>query len=203
MIKRSPIGRNMMIVVIAATHLSSENRIMNARTINRIELVYRVARFGFVLALAVLALSALFATGAPVKTDNRSNPNATETDTTSLKQPDKGQIPVAFLISDGAVIIDFCGPWEVFQDVMIPGSEEMPFRLYTVAETKKPIRASGGMQIVPDYTIQNAPPPKVIVIPAQSAPSPAVLEWIKNSSKATDVTCLFAQAHLFWRKPDC
>ena len=95
---------------------------------------------------------------------------------------------MAFLISDGAVVIDFCGPWEVFQDVMIPGSREMPFRLYTVAETKKPIRTSGGMQIVPDYTIQNAPPPKVIVIPAQSDPSPAVLEWIRNASKTTDVT---------------
>jgi transcriptional regulator GlxA family with amidase domain/YHS domain-containing protein len=71
---------------------------------------------------------------------------------------------------------------------MIPGSREMPFRLYTVAETKKPIRTSGGMQIVPDYTIQNAPPPKVIVIPAQSEPSPAVLEWISNASKTTDVT---------------
>src|SRR5947207_3517343 len=44
------------------------------------------------------------------------------------------------------------------------------------------------MQIVPDYTIQNAPQPKVMVIPAQSAPSPAVLEWIKKSSKTTDVT---------------
>ena len=178
----------MMIVVIAATHLLSENRIMNARTINRIELVCGAARFVLLLALGVLALSALFATGAAVKTDNRSNPNAASTDTKSLKPPDKGQIPVAFLISDGAVVIDFCGPWEVFQDVMIPGREEMPFRLYTVAETKKPIRTSGGMQIVPDYTIQNAPPPKVIVIPAQSAPSPEVLEWIRKSSKTTDVT---------------
>src|SRR5947207_8561345 len=44
------------------------------------------------------------------------------------------------------------------------------------------------MQIVPDYTIQNAPLPKVIVIPAQSRPSPAVLEWISKSSKTTDVT---------------
>ena len=132
-----------MIVVIAATHLSLENQVMNARTTNRIEFVCQVARFGFLLALGLLALSALFATGAPVKTDNHSNPNAVATNTTSLKPPDKGQIPVAFLISDGAVVIHFCGPWEVFQDVMIPGSEEMPFRLYTVAETKKPIRASG------------------------------------------------------------
>ena len=177
-----------MIIVIAATTLSSDNRIMNARTINKIDLVYRVARFGFLLALGVLALSALFATGAPVKTDNHSKPVEVTAETGSLKPPDKGQIPVAFLISDGAVVIDFCGPWEVFQDVMIPGSEEMPFRLYTVAETKKPIRTSGGMQIVPDYTIEDAPPPKVIVIPAQSSRSPALLEWLKKSSETTDVT---------------
>ena len=175
-----------MIIVIAAMNLSSENRIMSARTINRIELACLVARFGLLLALGVLALSALFATGAPVKTDNQ--PIKVTIETTSLKPPDKGQIPVAFLISDGAVVIDFCGPWEVFQDVMVPSSEEMPFRLYTVAETKKPIRTSGGMQIVPDYTIEDAPPPKVIVIPAQSSRSPALLEWIKKSSKTTDVT---------------
>jgi len=178
----------MMIVVIAATDLSSENRIMNARTINTIEFVYRAARFGFLLALCVLALSALLARGAPVKTDSPSTQNDVATDLSSLKPPEKGQIPVAFLISDGAVVIDFCGPWEVFHDVTIPGTEETPFRLYTVAETKKPIRTSGGMQIVPDYTIQDAPLPKVIVIPAQSAPSAAVLDWVTKSSKTTDVT---------------
>ena len=142
-------------------------------TLNKMEFVYRLARFGLLLVLGVLALRALFATAAQVKTNDRSNPNEVATATTSLKPPDKGQIPVAFLISDGAVVIDFCGPWEVFQDAMIPSSREMPFRLYTVAETKKPIRTSGGMQIVPDYTIKNAPPPKVIVIPAQSEPSSA------------------------------
>src|SRR5215472_6700064 len=163
---------------------------MNARlhTINKIEFVYRMARSGLLVALGLLALRALFATAAPVKTDDPSNANAVATETASLKPRDKGQIPVAFLISDGAVVIDFCGPWEVFQDAMIPSSQEMPFRLYTVAETTKPIRTSGGMQIVPEYTIHNAPPPKVIVIPAQSEPSPAVLEWIRNSSKTTDVT---------------
>src|SRR5438093_2429818 len=178
----------MMIIVVAATKRSSENRIMNARTINKIEFVYRAAQFGFLLALGVLTLTALFTTAAPVKTNEGSNPNAVAAETASLKAPDNGQIPVAFLISDGAVVIDFCGPWEVFQDAMIPSSKEMPFRLYTVAETKKTIRTSGGMQIVPDYTIQNALAPKVIVIPAQSAPSPAVLEWIRKCSKSTDVT---------------
>ncbi len=35
---------------------------------------------------------------------------------------DNGSITVAFALADGATIIDFCGPWEVFQDVMVFGS---------------------------------------------------------------------------------
>jgi putative intracellular protease/amidase len=71
---------------------------------------------------------------------------------------------------------------------MISSRQDTPFRLYTVAETKKPIRTSAGMQIIPDYTIADAPAPKIIVIPAQSTRSPAVLEWIRKCSKTTDVT---------------
>ncbi len=127
----------------------------------------------FLIALLALAFTLHSAVAA--------EPNA-------IKPPDKGPIPVAFLISDGAVVIDFCGPWEVFQDAVIPSRQDMPFQLYTVAETKKPIRTSGGMQIIPDYTIADAPAPKVIVIPAQSTRSPAVLEWIRKSSATTDVT---------------
>ena len=71
-------------------------------------------------------------------------------------------------MSDGAVVIDFCGPWEVFQDAYIPGRADSAFRLYTVAESARPIEASGGMKIVPDFTYATAPAPKVVVIPAQT-----------------------------------
>jgi putative intracellular protease/amidase/YHS domain-containing protein len=104
-----------------------------------------------------------------------------------LTPPAEGSIPVAFPISDHAVIIDFCGPWEVFQDVEIHGRKDPAFHLYTVAETKEPIIASGGMKIIPEYTFQTAPAPKVIVIPAQKA-NEAMLEWIRTSTKSTDVT---------------
>jgi transcriptional regulator GlxA family with amidase domain/YHS domain-containing protein len=113
--------------------------------------------------------------------------SAAPTDANSLKPPAKGDIPVAFVISEGAVIIDFCGPWEVFRDVNIPGREG-PFRLYTVSDKTDPITAGGGMKIVPNYTFANAPAPKVIVIPAQSEPSQAMLKWIRESTKNTDVT---------------
>ncbi|HMK28541.1 MAG TPA: hypothetical protein VK473_02580 [Terriglobales bacterium] len=84
--------------------------------------------------------------------------DGTQRSASPLKPPAQGSIPVAFLISEGAVVIDFCGPWEVFQDVARPGMEH-PFRLYTVAESTKPIRASAGLMIVPDYTLQTAPAP--------------------------------------------
>ena len=60
----------------------------------------------------------------------------------------------------------------------------MPFQLYTVSDKKEPIRTSGGLQVVPDYTFDDAPPPKIIVIPAQGADSPRMLEWIRQSAAA-------------------
>ncbi len=166
-----------MIVVIAAITLRSQRRVMN-RTFHlttAVVFIHRAVRIIVLATLAILLVGLLAATVARAECG-------------PLKAPEKEQIPVAFLISDGAQVIDFCGPWEVFQDTVIPSRTDMPFRLYTVAETTKPIRTTGGMQVVPDYSIADAPAAKVIVIPAQSDPSPAVLDWIKMSSKTTDVT---------------
>ena len=154
----------------------------------RRELFKIVAAFGLVAAFLGLALGKLSAgsgTGAAPNVADGNKPAAIQN---PLTPPAYGSIPVAFLISEGAVMIDFTGPWEVFQDVHIPGHEDAAFRLYTVAATAKPIHASGGMKIVPDYTIANAPAPKVIVIPAQSPLSEATKEWIRKATKNTDVT---------------
>jgi transcriptional regulator GlxA family with amidase domain len=106
-----------------------------------------------------------------------------------LKPPASGQINVAFLLSAGAVVIDFAGPWEVFGNVHLAGSEtHQPFRLYTVAESTAPIQCSGGMTIVPNYSLATAPAPKVLVIPAQAEPSHVVLDWVRLVTRTTDVT---------------
>ncbi|WP_275066531.1 DJ-1/PfpI family protein [Acidisarcina polymorpha] len=97
-------------------------------------------------------------------------------------------IPVAFPISQGVVIIDFCGPWEVFNSADLPGHQGKVFETYTVAETLEPITASGGMKIIPNYTFETAPPPKVVVIPAQGGANEAMLAWIRSVTRATDVT---------------
>jgi transcriptional regulator GlxA family with amidase domain/YHS domain-containing protein len=104
-----------------------------------------------------------------------------------LTPPATGSIPVAFVIAQHAVVIDFAGPWEVFQDTTVPG-REAPFSLYTVAESTRPITASGGMLITPNYSFDTAPQPKIIVIPAQRPPTEKLLNWIRTAYKSADVT---------------
>jgi transcriptional regulator GlxA family with amidase domain/YHS domain-containing protein len=90
------------------------------------------------------------------------------------------------LVSRGAVPIDFIGPWQVFESVSFKGRDR--FQLYTVAESTAPVRAEGGLNITPNYAFDNAPAPKVIVIPAQSSPSDAVLAWVRKMAQTADLT---------------
>jgi putative intracellular protease/amidase/YHS domain-containing protein len=161
---------------------------MNAQTntTNR-RLLNPTVELGLLAAITLTVLGQLSGSN-PAKAPSGHENDQSAVKTNPLKLPAQGSIPVAFLISEGAQMIDFAGPWEVFQDVMIPGRADQPFRLYTVSESTSPIHASGGMKIVPDYTFENAPEPKVIVIPAQSKPSEATLEWLRKSTKSTDVT---------------
>ncbi len=163
---------------------------MNAQTntVNRRGILKTIAEFSLLAAIALSSLGELPASSSPATAPSAAEGNQSAVKTNPLKPPAQGSIPVAFLISEGAQVIDFTGPWEVFQDVMVPGRTDHPFRLYTVSESTSSIHTSGGMKIVPDYTFENAPSPKVIVIPAQSKPSEATLEWIRKSTKSTDVT---------------
>jgi transcriptional regulator GlxA family with amidase domain len=109
-----------------------------------------------------------------------------------LTPPTRGKIRVAVAIAEHATVIDFAGPWEVFQDVQVPArgashDEQMPFELYTVAATAEPIAVSGGMQIIPNYTVKNAPAPHVVVVPAQHE-NRMLLDWLSAIAPKTDVT---------------
>ena len=161
---------------------------MNAQTnVTNRRLLNPTAELGLLAAITLTVLGQMSGSN-PAKVPSASEGNQAVVEISPLKPPAEGSIPVAFLISEGAQVIDFAGPWEVFQDVTIPGSADHPFRLYTVSESTSPIHTSGGMYIVPDYTFENAPAPKVIVIPAQSEPSEATLEWVRKATKSTDVT---------------
>lgn len=105
-----------------------------------------------------------------------------------LTPPAEGKITVAFVLAPDAEVVDFSGPWGVFEYANIPKLERSPFQLFTVAEASTPVKCSGGLTIVPDYTFGNAPQAKIIVIPAMGEPSSALLSWVKDASKQTDLT---------------
>ena len=141
------------------------------------------------LAAVPLSLAAARLAGAE-RPSSGDNPAKSAVALSPLKPPASGAISVAFVISKGAVLIDFAGPWEVFENASIPGRGMMDsaFELYTVAETLDPITASGGIKIVPNYTFQNAPQPKVIVIPAQDDSPEPMLNWIRKATQKSDLT---------------
>jgi putative intracellular protease/amidase/YHS domain-containing protein len=157
----------------------------------RREFVQQSVAFGALGAIPAFRLGG--PSPATVKAHEEANADARGAVANPLTPPRSGHIPVAFVISDGTVMIDLAGPWQVFQDVWLPArgrtmNEQMPFRLYTVAKSIATIRTSGGMKINPDYTFANAPAPKVIVIPAQDDDSKAVLSWIRTASSHADLT---------------
>src|SRR5947209_14500154 len=110
------------------------------------------------------------------------------------KQTAKQTINVAFVISHGATVIDFTGPWDVFASAMITSDLKpdndmhdmnnmiMPFNTYIVAENKEPITVEGGMVIVPNYSFDDAPKAQVIVVPAQGSRTAAFEKWLKKSA---------------------
>ena len=103
-----------------------------------------------------------------------------------LTPPATGPIRVAVAISEGVTVIDFAGPWEVFQDVMLPGRDDMVFALCTVAATKDVVEGSGGLKLVPDHTFASVPDPRVVIVPAQKG-SPELHAWLRKTTTTADL----------------
>lgn len=103
--------------------------------------------------------------------------------------PQRSLLMVAFLLGDNANVIDTAGPWEVFQDAMptVDGQMRHPFALFTVGPTLEPVRMTGGLLVKPHYSIETAPQPHVIVVPAHRS-TEASRAWLRAAAAKADVT---------------
>jgi transcriptional regulator GlxA family with amidase domain len=115
------------------------------------------------------------------------SPIALSAEKSKLIPPRGGGIPVAIVISAGLNVIDFSGPWGVFESVSVPGANEPPFHLFTVAESADVVTSGSGLKLMPHYMFDNVPAVKVVVIPAQRG-SDAMIEWLRKVTPTTDVT---------------
>jgi transcriptional regulator GlxA family with amidase domain len=90
------------------------------------------------------------------------------------------QVNVAIVVQNGMELLDFAGPGEVF--AAAGSSEARPFRVFTVSATKAAVTSQGFADIVPDYTIDNAPKVDILVIPGGGHSNlindPRMMAWI-------------------------
>jgi transcriptional regulator GlxA family with amidase domain len=141
------------------------------------------------------AVTGLTGMGALFATDNATNKSGeaekTRAQKNKLTPPATGKIPVAVAISQDVTLIDFAGPWEVFNNVMLPErgpsmDDQMPFDLFTVSDRTE-LLTSGSLKLVPNYRFDDVPQPRVVVIPAQQG-SEQLRGWLKKISQTADVT---------------
>ena len=99
--------------------------------------------------------------------------------------PRRKKTKVAFMIGKGTNVIDMAGPWEVFQDTTF--DDDDVFELFTVGPDEELLKFTGGLQVKPHYSIEKAPQPHVIVVPAQGA-TDKTRAWLRQASVETDVT---------------
>jgi putative intracellular protease/amidase len=98
---------------------------------------------------------------------------------TTHAQHTRTQKKVAILIFQGAEIIDFAGPWEVFAQARM--------NVYTVASKDTIINAM-GMRILPDYTFANAPKPDILLVPGGAGEygNKETIEWIIKTAQESE-----------------
>jgi transcriptional regulator GlxA family with amidase domain len=97
---------------------------------------------------------------------------------------DPQPMKVAFVLTEGANVIDLAGPWEVFQDTTV--GDKMAFELFTVGESNSTVTMTGGLRAVPNYTFANAPRADIVVIGAQRGAN-GLADWLRARAKDSRV----------------
>lgn len=100
---------------------------------------------------------------------------------------------IGILLFNEIEVLDFSGPFEVFSITTYPESNQKPFKVNTVAQTKDLIRARNGLKIQPDYDFNNAPDFDILIIPGGYGAeeieihNSKVINWIKNSMNTVNL----------------
>ncbi len=101
---------------------------------------------------------------------------------------------VAIFVYEGAELLDFSGPGEVFAaagtfaaDGTVQGTN-----VYTVAVSADPVTTQGFVKVVPQYTLDDCPPPDVLVLPGGKSQKVLAdarfIDWLKATAPRTEVT---------------
>jgi transcriptional regulator GlxA family with amidase domain len=102
---------------------------------------------------------------------------------------------VAIYLFDEVEVLDFAGPFEVFSTasrLRVRAEKPPVFRVFTVADRVRPIRARGSLMVNPDYAIVDHPKADLLIIPGGEVTAELsradVIEWIARTSATSRLT---------------
>ena len=103
---------------------------------------------------------------------------------------------IGIFIYRDAEVLDFSGPFEVFSTASRLSGKEEPFSVFLIGESREVVSARAGYKVVPDYSIEDHPPPDVLIISggvhAGELENENVVAWIREqagSAKLTATVC--------------
>ena len=93
---------------------------------------------------------------------------------------------VAIFIFNDAEVLDFAGPFEVFNVANTVAGKQL-FNVYLVAESEQVQFARNNFRILPDYNFAEGPPSDILVIPGGNGRKiqmhqVPVLNWVKHEA---------------------
>jgi len=98
---------------------------------------------------------------------------------------------VAILLYDDVEVLDFAGPFEVF-NVTAEMVDNTPFAVYTVAVDSMPVMARGKLSVNPTYSIDDCPAPDILIIPGgwgsrAQLKNDMLVEWIQTQAEQVEL----------------
>ena len=100
---------------------------------------------------------------------------------------------VAIMIWNGAEVLDWGGPSEVFESASRFGQAggEPAFNVYTVSKSTDSIKSQRFVEVVPQYSIETAPAPDIIILPGGGTGSvlgdPEFLAWTGEAVRGAEI----------------
>lgn len=93
---------------------------------------------------------------------------------------------VGIFIFDDVEVLDFAGPFEVF-NVTGELNKPAPFNVFTVGLEEYPIEARGKLSITPDWSLETTPPLDILIIPGGRGTRPLMqngelMDWLKEQA---------------------
>lgn len=94
---------------------------------------------------------------------------------------------VGILIFPDVEVLDFCGPYEVFSVTRLDEErrreQPSPFEVCLIAQREGPLVASGGLRVLPDYSLETCPPLDVLLVPGgwgtrRELHNQSLIDWI-------------------------